>query len=448
MVRGSATVVLGNTSLSLATFNALNPLALGSGTITLNAGGTLWVQPENNGTWTGATYNYANNFVFNGGTLIGQDGTQRFGTTSGTSGPFNTITINGPNTSTVEATWNGKDVFLDGVISGSGSLLLTHNAATAGSNPAIHFTNSASTYSGIVSISGATSTSVQVTLSIDNATALQFATVNTLAGTAPGLVLINATGGVKLGALTGTAGTVRPTTTAGTYTLTLTGSALNATNTYGGVLVNNTGVLALTMTDPNNASAVQILSGNNTYTGATAVTSGILTLSGINSGTSGFTVSSGATLNLSGSYTVGAGTTSVSGSMLISGTSTATGATTINSGGTLQIGNGGATGSIASGTVITFATGASAENLTFNNTSNPVLSNSITVSGTNANISVLGSTAIGLSGVIGPGSSAGNLTVSGAADLLGDGEHLQRRRSKYRPARFTCSRAASERPRP
>ena len=349
---GPATVVLGNSS----TVGAENPASLGTGTVTLNTGGKLWAQPGS----TTNIYAFANNFVFNGGTFVGQDGVQHLAT--GVGATINIQTGGG----TIDATWNGKDVYVDGILTGSGPLTLAHGP-TGGSNPLIHFTNGANTYSGIVSLSGATSTSVLVSLSLDAATAIQYATVNTLTGTAPGLLLVNVSGGATVGALTGTAGTIEPATTAGTYTLTLAGSALNATNTFGGVLANNTGILALSMTNANNASAVQILSGNNTFTGAVAVNSGTLTLSGSNvytgattvSGTlniSGsvtaspsLTVNSGGTLNLSGSYTTAAGTTSISGLMLVTGTSTSTGATTINPGGTLQIGNGGATGSIAAG---------------------------------------------------------------------------------------------------
>ena len=218
---------------------------------------------------------------------------------------------------------------------------------------------------------------------------IRYATVNTLANTQNGLVLINATGGVTIGALTGTAGTVHPTTTAATFTLTLDGSTLNAANTYGGVLANNgSGILALTMnpslnttlTAPQLLAATQVLSGANTYTGATTVNSGTLT---------------------------------------VTGTLASTAATTINAAtpqtATLQIGNAGTTGSIASGSAVTLS-GTGTDNLVFNLTNSPTFTNAIASSGSHANISTAGATSVTLSGVI---SGSGSTFVSGLVTISG-----------------------------
>ena len=104
---GTATVVVGNDSANAAEV----PLSLGTGTITLNSGGKLWAQPGNSTT----TYNFTQNFVFNGGTFQGEDGVQRLATSGAT---INVQAGGG----TIDATWNGKDVYLDGIISGSGAL--------------------------------------------------------------------------------------------------------------------------------------------------------------------------------------------------------------------------------------------------------------------------------------------------------------------------------------
>ena len=74
---GTITVVLGNYS---DTLDVLNVNALGSGTITLNAGGVLWAQPANVAPYKNNTYNFTDNMVFNGGTFNGQDGLQHLGT--------------------------------------------------------------------------------------------------------------------------------------------------------------------------------------------------------------------------------------------------------------------------------------------------------------------------------------------------------------------------------
>ena len=69
--------MLGNYS---DTLDVLNVNALGSGTITLNAGGVLLAQPANVAPYKNNTYNFTDNMVFNGGTFNGQDGLQHLGT--------------------------------------------------------------------------------------------------------------------------------------------------------------------------------------------------------------------------------------------------------------------------------------------------------------------------------------------------------------------------------
>ena len=62
------------------------------------------------------------------------------------------------------------------------------------------------------------------------------------------------------------------------------------------MLQNNTGILALTMTNANNPSAVQILTGTNTYTRTTTINSG--TLGVRDGGTAGsIAATSGVTIN-------------------------------------------------------------------------------------------------------------------------------------------------------
>ncbi|MDX6766573.1 MAG: autotransporter-associated beta strand repeat-containing protein [Candidatus Methylacidiphilales bacterium] len=96
----------------------------------------------------------------------------------------------------------------------------------------------------------------------------------------------------------------------GNYSL-VTGLTLNtvagSTKTYSGNITN--GATGMTLTKTGNGT--QILSGNNTYTGATAVNGGTLLINGSLSGTSGVTVATGATLGGSGTInalvTVGSG---------------------------------------------------------------------------------------------------------------------------------------------
>ena len=94
--------------------------SLGTGTVTINAGGTLQFWVQNNVTTT-----YQNNLVVNGGTVLAQDGT---GQVSGT------VTV-GSTGATLLGKWGGKNLILSNVISGSGPVTVGRQAggeATAG----------------------------------------------------------------------------------------------------------------------------------------------------------------------------------------------------------------------------------------------------------------------------------------------------------------------------
>ena len=150
--------------------------AFGTGTITINAGGTVEYDP-NNGVGSTSTVTLANNVVLNGGTYIGGDGLQHL-----------TGTINVTAASTVESEWTGKNVYLDGQIIGSGGLNLADvgNGTTQAST--IYITNNANTFSGVVTVnSGTSGSSDGLQLVVSGSTALQYATVNVL-GTNTGVM--------------------------------------------------------------------------------------------------------------------------------------------------------------------------------------------------------------------------------------------------------------------
>ncbi len=288
-------VVVANGTLKLGDNTVGHELVsqLGTGPVTISNGAMLWFQAGG----TGNVYNFPNSFVFNGGTLRGEDGLQHIGT-AGTS----TINI-GPSGGTVQVTWNNKDIFLDGQLTGSGPLSLGRNPAAGNNTSAIEITNNTNTFNGTVGI-GVGGNAIRLFLNVANG--LQFATVNTNVGTASTLQLngpANTT--YTIAGLTGASGSVRPVATAGTYTL-----AVNsvANTTFGGTLVNNTGVLALRTS----GTGVLTLNGANTYTGGTTVNSGTLAVGPAGSLSSGgATISSGAVLSVVSGANLGTGNTRI-----------------------------------------------------------------------------------------------------------------------------------------
>lgn len=204
--------------------------------------------------------------------------------------------------------------------------------------------NAANTISGNITVSGGI-----LSLGANNAAGAGTASLTVSGGqvdvgsTNQSLVSVNLTGG----SITGTTGV-----------LTTTGSAINAQS--GDISATIGGNIGINKT----TAGTVILTGTNTYTGATTIGAGTLQIG--NGGTSGSIaatsgVTNNATLAYNRSDALSAGyVISGSGSLVKDGTgvltltnaNTYTGATTINNG-TLQIGNGGTTGSIANTSGIT-----------------------------------------------------------------------------------------------
>jgi autotransporter-associated beta strand protein len=343
----NGTTIIGD-QLELGNGANENASGLGTGPVAISSGGTLHMMPGS----TANVYDIANSFTLNGATVIGEDGVQHLGTGAGA-----TVNI-GPSGAVVEATWSGKDVYIDGALTGSGALALAHGP-TGGQAAIVHITNGANTFNGTVSVSGAGN---GVTLDLDNNTALQFATVNLNPGAA-GAMLLTQTGVSTVAGLTGTAGTVGPTAVAGAYTLDV-NAAANAA--YGGTLVNNTGTLALALTG---SGRLTLSNNGNTYSGGTTIGSGTLQVG--NGGASGAMGTSGVAdngtlvFNLSNT---GAGVTfnnAISGSgnvlqagsgyVVLSGGNSYGGGTTVSAG-TLQLANRSALGA-ASGSLVVSGVG-------------------------------------------------------------------------------------------
>jgi fibronectin-binding autotransporter adhesin len=179
----------------------------------------------------------------------------------------------------------------------------------------------------------------------------------------------------------------------GERVFTLTGSTL-FNNTFAPVLADNGGGTILTKDGVNTWT----LTANNTYSGGTVVNSGTLQIGAGGAsgsiGTGDITDDSSLDFNRSGTLTVngaisGNGSvTNEGGTVILAGNNSYSGGTTINAG-TLQIGNGGATGSLDTGSPV-----ANNGLLIFNSTS------PITLRGGNAIISGTGNVIVSGTGVV------------------------------------------------
>jgi autotransporter-associated beta strand protein len=271
--------------------------AMGTGTVTINPGGTLGFYPGS----TGSAFNIPNNIVLNGGKIHQEDGLQHL------TGAISVLA-----NSTLEGRWfSPKSLWVDGVLGGSANL----NVTDGGNGVGLYITNPANTFSGSV-IAG----NSNLNIFLEANTALQFATVN-MGSSTGNLVLAStsASTNVIVAGLQGTASTVKN-GDANARTLTVNYNGLTP-STFGGKLGDGTN-------NGNNFAFVKSgigflsLTGANNYVGGTTVTGGVLQMgnfSALGSSTGNLTVSD-AVLDLNGnSPTVGA-VTLASGSILGTGT--------------------------------------------------------------------------------------------------------------------------------
>lgn len=112
---------------------------LGTGNITLNAGGTLQLNPGNGG---GGVYTFPNSVTLAGGTLFEDDGDNTFA---------GNINVTAP--SVIRGQYGGKDLFLAGTLQGSASLTISD----AGGYPlygagALYLLGDSGTYNGTITI--------------------------------------------------------------------------------------------------------------------------------------------------------------------------------------------------------------------------------------------------------------------------------------------------------
>lgn len=393
-------------AVSLGILNGfIGNLSTNGNSIQLNVVATAYKWTgANNGSWDLAT---ANNWVQNGGPVVFANGGPALFddtltgnesvTISGVVQPT-TLTVNNVNTNYTITSSAGNHIGGSAAItkSSGGTLTLAGGANTnTGATTLSGGTLVVSTLAngGVASDIGAASSSAASL--VFNGGTLQY----TGAGASPNRAFTISTAGGTIDS-SGTGALALTNTGAlgysgnGPRTFTLRGSDAND-NTLAAPLANNGGATALNK----NGTGKWVLTGNSTYSGVTTIANGILQIgNGGSTGApgSGNIVNSGRlVVNRTGSLTIGSvisGTGGLTnqggGTLILTGNNTFTGGT-VNSAGTLQLGNGGASGSLETASPI--------ENnglLVFNSTS------PTTIRGFNAIISGTGNVRVQGSGLV------------------------------------------------
>ncbi|MBQ0942022.1 autotransporter-associated beta strand repeat-containing protein [Ideonella sp. 4Y16] len=308
---------------------------LGSGTITL-AGGHLAFNPGS----TGSTFTYANPIqVTANGTIASDDGlTVLSGAVSIASGA--TLKVG-------TAGWAGKTLTLSGNLSGAGALTIQGNGLTVDGYGTS--TNGQVRLSGSNSYQGATAVT-SGTVTAGSTGAFSAASAFT---TSSGVVVDLAGYDNSMGSLSGS-GTL---TNNGAAAATLTMGGNNGSTTFSGVMQDGSAAFALAKT----GSGTLALSGTNTFTGLTTISAGTLQFGDGGSfgklGSGNVLNNSVLAFNRTVSLTVSnaiSGTGSLvknnSNTITLTGSNSYTGTTTLNAG-TLQVGSGGTTGTLGTGSV-------------------------------------------------------------------------------------------------
>ena len=239
-----------------------NSGSLGSGNVSISGGGQFRFGGTSGYPVVYYYFPSANNFTFNNGQFSVTDGGQHIqgGVTVNSGGLF------------CYTRWIGKDLYLDGVVAGSGPITVD-NYTQSGHQGYTHFSNASNTWSGTLTIN-APSSSNGGAVSVDNNTALSTATVNDnntgIISGYPAMVFSAGIDAPVFGALAGSGNIVLADGAGSAVALTVGGN--NANSTYSGVL---SGSGSLTK----NGTGIMTLSGTNTYLGTTTVNGGILVIS-------------------------------------------------------------------------------------------------------------------------------------------------------------------------
>jgi autotransporter-associated beta strand protein len=360
-LRGANTYT-GGTTLSAGTLNINSASAIGSGSFTIS-GGTL-----NNTSGSSVTLSTNNALTWNGDFAFTGTNDLNLGNGAVTMAASRQVTVNGGN------------LTVGGIISGSGLGL-----AKAGSGTLI--LGGVNTYTGATTVSGGTlQTSAADRMSDSSAISVSSGATFALGGNET-VASIAGAGNYSLGANTLTFGDTSNQTVSGTISgtgaLVKSGSGsitLSGSNSYSGGTRINAGTIFVghnsalgsgTLTFAASGTGLASNDSNDrtisNALGTFAGTSAIYTFGSAGSGNLTFTNTTSAALGSVRTFTVNNSWTSFAnaftgasdgitkagtGTLILAGNNTYTGATTINAG-TLQIGNGGATGSLSTSSAIT-----------------------------------------------------------------------------------------------
>ena len=263
---------------------------LGTGTVTTN-GGLLRFIPTSG---TSNTETFANNFVFNGGTITSEDGNTVLGTSS------NTLSVTGA--TTLQRIWGhvtGKALRLNGIISGSAALTLQGTGGAAGEGASIWINNANNSYSGTLTVNAGVGTGGFAMVAGAN-NALQFANLNlngtrtsgsTDAALLYGVQFASGVTAPVLGSLAGN-GNINL-VDLGNNNVALDVGANAGTTTFSGIL---SGAGSLTKT----GTGTLALAGANTHTGGTTINNGLITFTNASSFGTGTITANGGTIRLLG----------------------------------------------------------------------------------------------------------------------------------------------------
>jgi autotransporter-associated beta strand protein len=284
--------------------------SLGSAGLLINGGGELSL-----GGVAGAveTYLIPNAITINNGSIHSLDGVQEL--TGG-------LTIDSGGASLIPQ-WSNKNFLIESTFSGSGNVTINDSKASGSDTAAgyVEVVEAANPYNGVITISPPSTGYLGGILDIGNNTALINATIIDNNTTVTGLLF--ATTAPQIGALSGAGNIPLPSSS-------LTAGGNGTSTTYSGVL---SGAGAFTKA----GSGTMILSGSNTYTGATKVTGGILEITGAIADSTSANVSSGAVLYLAGGTLQIAGAITNNGLIKLSGSATLTSTGTFANNGVLDL---------------------------------------------------------------------------------------------------------------